>query len=188
MKVEDPERMGDDESDGSHYKSGLFDLCLNRGAPVTSCMRKGDGCLLGCTALACPCCVYSEITGRLTPNEFEFGSKGSQHTNCEQCISCCCYSFVGLFGNIPVFNAFSALVGCNLRATLNKSYNRSENRCEACAISFCCPACSLAQMYRELSYVNPEDPVTKTVVGAPGVMHMDTVGAGMHRRQMIGVY
>ena len=177
-----------DDGDGAHYRSGLFDLCQPKGAPVTSCQRKGDGCLLGCTALFCPCCVYSEITGRLTLEEYEFGNKGSPYTTCEQCISCGCYSFVGLLGNTFPFNVLSSLVGCNLRTTLNKRFNSSETRCEACAVSFFCPACSLAQMYRELSYAHPDDPVTQTVVGAPGIMRMDTVGASMHRRQMVGVY
>jgi Cys-rich protein (TIGR01571 family) len=178
-----------DDGDGTHYRSGLFDLCQAKGAPVTSCQRKGDGCLLGCTALWCPCCVYSEITGRLAPESFEFGSKGSPYTKCEQCISCGCYTFVGLLGNVFPFNVLSALVGCNLRTNLNKQFNTSETRCEACAVSTFCPACSLAQMYREVSYANPTDPVTQTVLGAPAAMRMDTVGAGgMHRRQLVNVY
>jgi Cys-rich protein (TIGR01571 family) len=167
--------MGDEE--GSHYKSGLFDVCQPRGSPVTSCKPRGDGCLLGCTALWCPCCVYSEITGRLTPREFDFGSKGNEYSRCEQVLSCFCYAVTSPFGSFMPCNFINALVGCNLRKNLNRKYNTSENDCEACATHLFCPSCSLAQLYREVSYANPDDPVTKTaLVGAPPQMWMGRGG------------
>jgi Cys-rich protein (TIGR01571 family) len=181
----------DDACDAKHYRSGLFDLCKAEGAPVTSCCRRGDGCLLGCTALWCPCCVYSEVTGRLTPQEFDFGSKGSKYTNCEQLLSCFCYAVTTPFGNFIPCNCINALVHLNLRRRLNEKFNTSETCCEAFATVLFCPACSLSQMYREVSYANPDDPVTKPVtLGAPHTMNMSRDGpAGrMHRRQITGVY
>ena len=165
--------MADDE--GTHYRSGFWDLCQPRGAPVTTCEPRGSGCLLGCTALWCPCCVYSEITGRLTSRQFEFGSNGHEYTGCEQFMSCCCYTVLSPFGNFMLFNPLGALVGWNVRRSVNKLYNSSETSCEAYGASLFCPACSLAQVYREISYAKPDDPVTKapTVGAAPPHMHMN---------------
>jgi Cys-rich protein (TIGR01571 family) len=108
----------------------------------------------------------------LTPNEFDFGSKGNEYSNCEQLMSCCCYAVTSPIGICIPCNLINALVGCNLRKNLNRKFNTSESDCEACATHLFCPACALAQQFREISYNNPDDPVTKTVLGAPARMHM----------------
>lgn len=174
--------MGDDDGvDLKHYRSGFWNLCQDRGAPVTTCKRRGDGCLLGCTALWCPACAYSEITGRMTSEEFEYGNKGNPHSKCEQCMSCACFCFGGLLGNVIAWcNPITALVHLRLRDTMNHRFNQSETRCEACCAVWFCPACSLAQIYREISFANPEDPVTHSLVGAPRMMMMERTSSHKH--------
>ncbi|KAL5225785.1 hypothetical protein ABZP36_012424, partial [Zizania latifolia] len=111
-----------------------YTMAPARGGWTTGLCDCSDDCNSCCLACWCPCIPFGQIA--------EIVDRGTS----SWALSAALYCLV-----LHVSAAMCQWVySCAYRAKLRAAYGLPETPCSDCLVQFCCQACSIAQMYREL--------------------------------------